>query len=149
MEKRDARKLSTEAQQELREMAIRLRESGQTYKLIAQTIQVQASTVCAWYKAYERGGKKALKIKKRGRPPGSCMKLTEDQGKEVQKTIQDKCPDQMKFSFALWTRIAVQQLIKQLYDISMPIRTVGEYLKRWNFTPQNLYAKPISKIRKQ
>jgi len=87
MEKRDARKLSTEAQQELREMAIRLRESGQTYKLIAQTIQVQASTVCAWYKAYERGGKKALKIKKRGRPSGSCMKLTEDQGKEVQKTI--------------------------------------------------------------
>lgn len=34
----------------------------------------------------------------------------------------------MKFDFALWTRIAVQQLIKYLYGIYMPIRTVGEYL---------------------
>ncbi len=32
MEKRDARKLSTEAQQELREMAVRLKKSGMTYK---------------------------------------------------------------------------------------------------------------------
>ena len=145
MENRDARKLSTEAQQELREMAIRLRESGKTYKQISQIIHVQLSTVCGWYKAYERGGKKALKIKKRSRPSGSCMTLNEDQGKEVQKTIQDKCPDQMKFPFALWTRVAVRQLIKQLYDIDMPIRTVGEYLKRWNFTPQ----KPLRKSYKQ
>lgn len=145
MENRDARKLSTEAQQELREMAIRLRESGKTYKQISQIIHVQLSTVCGWYKACERGGKKALKIKKRGRPSGSCMTLNEDQGKEVQKTIQDKCPDQMKFPFALWTRVAVRQLIKQLYDIDMPIRTVGEYLKRWNFTPQ----KPLRKSYKQ
>lgn len=26
--------------------------------------------------------------------------------------------------------------IKQLFGIDMPIRTVGEYLRRWNFTPQ-------------
>ncbi len=38
--------------------------------------------------------------------------------------------------FALWTRQAVQQLIKHQYKIEMPIRTVGEYLKRWGFTPQ-------------
>jgi transposase len=38
--------------------------------------------------------------------------------------------------FALWTRQAVQQLIKYQYKIAMPIRTVGEYLKRWGFTAQ-------------
>jgi transposase len=47
----------------------------------------------------------------------------------------------MKLPFALWTRVAVQQLVKQLYSIQMPIRTVGEYLKRWGFTPQ----KPLTR----
>jgi len=57
----------------------------------------------------------------------------------------DKCPDQLKFPFALWTRVAGQQLIKELFSIKMPIRTVGEYLKRWNYTPQ----KPLRKAYKQ
>ena len=145
MEKRDARKLSTQAQQELREMAIRLKESGKTYKKIAEIVHVQPTTICAWYKAYQRGGKKAIKIKKRGRPSGSCRTLTAVQEHEIQKAIVDKCPDQLKFPFALWTRVAVQQLIKELFSIKMPIRTVGEYLKRWNYTPQ----KPLRKAYKQ
>ncbi|MCP4722570.1 MAG: IS630 family transposase, partial [Desulfobacteraceae bacterium] len=145
MEKRDARKLSTQAQQELREMAIRLKESGKTYKAIAEIVHVQPTTICAWYKAYQRGGKKAIKIKKRGRPSGSCRTLTLTQEEEVQKAIVDKCPDQLKFPFALWTRVAVQQLVKELFSIKMPIRTVGEYLKRWNYTPQ----KPLRKAYKQ
>lgn len=69
------------------------------------------------------------------------MTLDENQSREIQKTIQDKCPDQLKFPFALWTRKAVQRLIKELYKIKMPIRTVGEYLKRWNFTPQKPWRK--------
>ncbi len=145
MEKRDARKLSTEAQQELREMAIRLKESGKTYKAIAEIIHVQPTTICAWYKTYQRGGIKALEIKKRGRPTGSCRTLTSLQETEIKKTLVDKYPDQLKFPFALWTRIAVQQLIKENYSIKMPIRTVGEYLKRWNFTQQ----KPLRKAYKQ
>ena len=36
--------------------------------------------------------------------------------------IREKCPDQPKLPFALWTRIAVQQLIKQLWEIDMPNR---------------------------
>jgi len=145
MEKRDARKLSTEAQQELRELAIRLKKSGKTYKAIAEIIQVQPTTICTWYKAYQRGGKNALEIKKRGRRSGSCRTLTEDQELEIQKTIVDKCPDQLKLPFALWTRIAVQQLMAELFEIKMPIRSVGEYLKRWNFTPQ----KPLRNAYKQ
>lgn len=51
----------------------------------------------------------------------------------------------MKLPFALWTRTTVKQLITQLWSIDMPIRTVGEYLKRWGFTPQ----KPLRKSYKQ
>jgi len=145
MEKIDARKLNTEAQQQLRNQAIRLKKSGRTYKEIAEITGVHGTTACKWYKAYLRGGKTAVTIKKRGRPKGSCRTLTPEQEQELQKAIRDKCPDQLKLAFALWTRIAVQQLIKQLWFINMPIRTVGEYLKRWGFTPQ----KPLRKAYKQ
>jgi hypothetical protein len=68
-----------------------------------------------------------------------------EQERQIQKTIYDKCPDQLKFPFALWTRKAVQQLIKHLWSLDMPVRTVGEYLKRWGFTPQ----KPLRRAYKQ
>jgi hypothetical protein len=62
--------------------------------------------------------------------------LSLEQEKQIQKKMVDKCPEQLKLDFALWTREAARQLIKQEYAIEMPVRTVGEYLKRWGFTPQ-------------
>jgi transposase len=59
--------------------------------------------------------------------------------------MRDKCPDQMKLHFALWTRFAVHQMIKRLWSIDIPIRTVGRYLKRWGFTPE----RPLRKAYKQ
>lgn len=145
MEKIDARKLTTEAQQQLRYQAMRLRKSGRTYREIAEIVGVCPTTVSMWWRKFKKGGQKAIRIKKRGRPTGSCRTLTVEQEKVIQKSMRDKCPDQMKLPFALWTRIAVQRLIKQLWAIDMPIRTVGEYLKRGGFTPQ----KPLRKAYKQ
>jgi transposase len=145
MDKIDARKISTEAQQQLRNQAVRLKKAGRTYKEICEITGVHATTACKWYKSYLSGGKKAIQIKKRGRPQGSCRTLTPAQEIQLKKAMRDKCPDQLKLPFALWTRFAVQQLIKQLWSIDMPIRTVGEYLKRWGFTPQ----KPLRKAYKQ
>ena len=141
MEKTDTRKLKPEVQQELRNQAIRLRKSGMAYKQIGEIVGVHPTNVCKWWKAYEQGGHKAVKHKKRGRRKGACRTLLEDQERELQRAIKDRCPDQLKLPFSLWTRIAVQQLVKQLYSIQMPIRTVGEYLKRWGYTPQ----KPLSR----
>jgi transposase len=145
MEKTDARKLSTDAQQEIRNQVIRLREQGYKRFEISSITGIHPSTISGWWKLYKNEGKKALKIKKRGRPTGSNRTLTQEQERQIQKAIYDKCPDQMKLPFALWTRGAVQQLIKQLWSIKMPIRTVGEYLKRWGFTPQ----RPLRKAYKQ
>ena len=145
MEKIDARKLSTEAQQHLRYQVIRLRKQGRKHAEISAITGIHRSTCVAWWNRYKNEGKKALKIKKRGRPVGSCRKLNEEQEKEIQKAIRDKCPDQLKLPFALWTRIAVQQLIRKLWGLEVPIRTIGDYLKRWNFTPQ----KPLKRAYEQ
>lgn len=48
----------------------------------------------------------------------------------------DQAPDQLKLSYALWTRNAVMELIEQKTGIRISIRTVDKYLKRWGFTPQ-------------
>jgi transposase len=50
--------------------------------------------------------------------------------------IKDRCPDQLKLPFALWTREAVGNLIEHQFGIKLAIRSVGNYLKRWGFTPQ-------------
>ena len=145
MEKIDARKLSTDAQQELRYQVIRLKQKGLKRSEVSEITGIYPSTISVWWRLYKNGGKKALKIKKRGRPTGSNRTLLQSQEIEIQKAIYDKCPDQMKLPFALWTRGAVQQLIKQLWSIKMPIRTVGEYLSRWGFTPQ----RPLRRAYKQ
>jgi transposase len=145
MKNNDPRKLSTEVQQQIRYQVIRLKKQGRTHEEISEIANVHRSTSSEWWNLYKREGKKALKIKKRGRPSGSCRTLTKKQEKELKKAMRDRCPNQLKLPFALWTRIAVQQLIKQFWSIDMPIRTVGEYLKRWGFTPQ----KPLRKAYKQ
>lgn len=145
MEKIDARTLGKESQQLLRNQVIRLRKAGNTYEKIAEIVGIHKSTACDICKKYERGGNKAIKIKQRGRPKGSNRTLTPEQEQRLKKAITDKTPDQLKFAFALWTRESVRQLIQQLFSINMPIRTVGEYLKRWGFTPQ----KPIRRAYEQ
>ncbi|MCP4722242.1 MAG: helix-turn-helix domain-containing protein [Desulfobacteraceae bacterium] len=96
-----SRKLSTDAQQEIRYQVIRLKEKGHKRSEISCITGVHPGTISAWFKLYKNGGKKALKIKKRGRPNGTCRTLTPEQEKEIQKAIYDKCPDQMKLPFAL------------------------------------------------
>jgi transposase len=66
--------------------------------------------------------------------------------------ITDRCPDQLKLPFALWTREAVRDLIAQRYGIILALNTVGLYLKRWGFTPQKplrrAYQRQDSQVQK-
>lgn len=145
MEKIDARTLKPEVQEQVRKQAIHLRQKGHRIEQIAAILDVNPRTVYRWWQLYRCGGVKSIRVLKRGRPTGACRRLTVEQEKQVQRLIRDKQPDQMKLPFALWSRIAVQQLIQQLWAMRMPIRTVGEYLKRWGFTPQ----KPLRRAYEQ
>ncbi len=145
MERIDTRKLSHEALQQLRHQAIRLRKKGMTYKEISEIIDVHYSTICGWWKTYEKEGVKGIRLKTRGRKQGSNRTLKPEHEKELQKVIEDKEPDQLKLPFALWTRRGAQMIIKKLYKIEMPIRSVGNYLQRWGFTPQ----KPLRRAYEQ
>jgi transposase len=77
-----------------------------------------------------------IKEKVRGRKTGEKRSLSKQQEREIQRIIIDKCPDQMKLSFCLWTRAAIQQLIRNKYGINIPVRSISNYLDRWGMTCQ-------------
>ena len=134
--KEDARKLSPAAQEEKRKLAIKLWQKGLSQKEVAETVGTTQQTMSGWVKRYKNSGDSALQSRKRGRAVGTDRHLTACQEEQLQKLITDKSPDQLKMAYVLWTRKAVMELIEQELGIKMPIRTVGEYLKRWGFTPQ-------------
>ena len=157
MSRIDGRALSPEALGERRRMIIRMKEKGYSTKEIVETIGCSRITVYLLWKKWgaSRSGKRKaeiLAVKKPGRKKGFGKSLTEEQEKKIQKLMIEKYPDQLKFDFALWTREGVRLLIKKQCNIEMPIRTVGEYLKRWGYTPQKpqkyAYERDDAKVKK-
>jgi transposase len=141
IEKVDARKISTDAQKEKRVLAMKLRDKGMKNSEVAQLIGVNPATVSVWRSKYLKEGKKALEIGQRGRRIGDKKRLTPEQENHIKRKLIDTNPQQLQFKFALWTREAVQTLIKHELGIDMPISTVGDYLKKWEFTSK----KPIKR----
>ena len=83
MERRDARKLSKDAKEEIRRQAIKLHRSGQNNSEIAIRLEVHRSTVSGWVGRFKRDGLSGLKARKLGRKCGSGMQLSEGEQKET------------------------------------------------------------------
>ena len=151
MKKRDARTLKIAAQQELRERGVKMRKEGMSYEDIGHILDVHYTTVSTWYAKYKRDGKDGIVIRKRGRKRGEKKNLNPIQEAQIIKRLIDTTPKQLKFKYVLWTREAVQKLIKNDCNIDMPISTVGKYLQRWEFTSQvpikRAYERNDAKVR--
>lgn len=145
MDKIDSRTLPVAALNERRRRAVKLRMSGVPLKDVAAQCELSRTTVIAAVRAFESGGWKAVEVVRRGRLEGTCRVLTAEQEREIQRLIQDRTPDQLKMVYALWTRNAVAELIRDRYGIELAVRTVGLYLSRWGYTPQ----KPLKKAYEQ
>ena len=141
----DGRRESNDVLDALRLRAVHARESGYAVVDIAAILGVCEETVSRWCSRYDRGGQEALPGDRTGRPIGSGRLLNTEQEQSLQQTIATKSPQELGIPSALWTRQAVRELIQQQVGIRLPIRTVGEYLRRWGFTPQ----KPVRKAYKQ
>jgi transposase len=145
MDKKDARTLNQDAQEQLRRQAMRLIDQGRRQSEVARLLDVSQPTISLWRQRFLKGGWAALRKRKRGREVGTDRRLNREQEKEIQKTIVDHTPDQLKMTFALWSRHAVQQLIKDKYDVSYTLQGVGRLLKDWGFTPQRPAKRAIER----
>ena len=135
---------SKDSQETKRKLAVEfLKKKKGTHQQAAEMFDLSKSAVDKiWTRYIQRGGR-GLVSKKRGVQVGK--KIDGKQAAEVRQLIRDKLPDQLKLSYGLWTREAVQQLIESKYGIELSRWQVGRYLKSWGYTPQ----KPISKAFEQ
>lgn len=135
-ERIDYRKSTPEELYQARKIAIRMWKKQIPVAEIAEITGLSKNVVYITIRKYKANGIAALKPKKRGRSQGEKRTISPEQESAIIKMITEKNPDQLKMKCCLWTRNAVQQLIQEQYGITMPIRTVGEYLRRWGFTVQ-------------
>ena len=110
-------KVSPETRKTIKEQTIRLHNKGKKEAEIADLLNISYQGVSRIIRAYKKEGMHSVKEKTRGRKLGEKRALTPQQEKEIQRIIIDKCPDQ-------WTRAAIQQLIKNKYGISIPLRSI-------------------------
>ncbi len=111
METQDARKLSAAAQEDLRRRVVRaVVDTGMSKAEAVRTFGVSKTAVFSWMKLYRERGSPGLAARPQGRPKRSRLKG--HQAASTVRIITDNCPDQLKLSFALWTRDAVAELIE-------------------------------------
>lgn len=144
MKTRDARRLSSDAQENQRLSAVRAILAGTKQVEVARIFHVSVQSVCQWFKKYRDGGLRALRAKPRGRPKTGGA-LLPWQAATVVRILQRKDPNQLSLPFYLWTRDAVRDLVQNKYGIRLSRWTIGRYLKRWGFTPQ----KPLRRAYEQ
>ena len=143
--KQDGRRMGKEQQVEARRRAMILVGKKWHDRDVAEAVGVNQRTVRQWRQHRREHGTQSLLRDERGRAVGDGRTLGAEQEKEIRRLIADKLPDQLRLPFALWTRRAVAQLLEARFGLKLPIRTMGEYLKRWGFTPQ----KPVKKAYEQ
>jgi transposase len=130
----DTRRLSPDAQETLRMRVVQAVRGGMKKSVAARTFGVSRTSIDRWLGIVELGNLTSLKAKPRGRPKGT--QLAPHEAATTVRLITDRCPDQLKLPFALWTRAAVQQLLSDRYGLEVSVWTVGRYLARWGLTPQ-------------
>lgn len=130
----DTRRLSPDAQEQIRFRVIAAIRGGLKKSAAARIFRVSRTSIDAWLLRVAQGNIRSLRSKQRGRP--RQPRLASHQAATIVKLITDRTPDQLKLPFALWTREAVRDLIAQRCLVQVSVRTAGRYLKHWGFTPQ-------------
>jgi transposase len=147
--KYDVRKLSPKEQEEVRKKIVREMKKRGCSKEVAEICECTVRHVNKTWKKYQEGGLKAISAVKMGSPIGIYGKLSPKQEEEIKQEISDKNPLESGLSGYLWGRKEVSELVKKKYSIDIAVTTMGDYLRKWNFTPQRPKKKITAKTPKK
>jgi transposase len=133
MKKTDGRKISPKAMEEIRMRAVERVQAGESPEAVVKTLGFARACIYNWLARYRSGGWHALRT---GQRTGRPKKITEAQIRWLYKTIRDKDPRQLKFTFALWTRSMIANLIKRQFNLKLSPVSVGRLLTQLGFSCQ-------------
>lgn len=136
MEKINLLKVSEETRRIVKQQIIRLLDKGMTHTEIAELLNTSQQAVDRVSSAYQKEGTGCLDEKVRGRKKGEKRILSPEQEEWTRTFITEHYPKDAGLEYALWTRVAVCDLVMQKYGVAVSQRGMGEYLKRWNMTCQ-------------
>ena len=133
MRDNDGRKLDHRTLEVLRVRAVEQVRAGAHPEDVAVTLGLHRKTVYGWLAKYREGGTDALRAKPvPGRPP----KLTSTQIARLYALIVGQDPRQLSFSFALWTREMVREVIRREFGVALSAVSVGRLLRTMGLSPQ-------------
>jgi transposase len=129
----DGRKLDHKTLEQLRIRAVRQIEQGAHPEEIAQALGMTRAAVYGWLANYREGGLEALKARPvPGRPPT----LSGSQLQRIYTLVVGNDPRQLQFTFALWTRAMVRELIGREFAVRLSEVSVGRLLRKLGLSPQ-------------
>lgn len=135
MKQKDGRNRTASTQGTIREQVIDyLKKDRGTQGEAAEEFGLHIRSINRMWAKYRAGGDQNVKSKKRGVRKGKLTSGLESY--EIRQLIKDKLPDQLKLPFGLWTRDAVQQLLKKQYGIDLSVKQAGRYLISWGYRSQ-------------
>src|SRR5262245_7718141 len=135
MEIPDARSLSPEAQEALRQRVVHaIVSEGMGITEAARTCGVHRGTASRWVNAYRRRGEGALAARARGRKPTPL--LAPEQERRLLEALTNRTPDQVGLPDTLWTRDAVADWAARELGVRRSRWVWGRWLRAKGFTPQ-------------
>jgi len=139
--RQDARSLDLRGKKDLRRRVVgAIRDEGLSKAEAARVFCVSRTSVHNWVRLHEQCGEDGLTPGRPGRPRGGG-RLQGWQAATIVNLITDRCPEQLRLPFALWTREAVRDLIRMKFGVGYSLGMIGRLLHRWGFTPQ----KPVTR----
>jgi transposase len=136
---RDARRLSPEAQEDLRRRVMAAVEDGMSHSEAERVFGVSRESVGRWAKAVREQGKRGLRSRTRGQRPQVQQALTARAQRRLARAIKDHVPADFGLSGFLWTRALVADLIETRHGIRLSLPTIGKYLAAWGLS----FQKPV------
>jgi transposase len=133
MKTTDARRLNHEMLTELRKRGVSSVQDGQSPEVVFKALGICRATMYGWLSRYRDGGWSALDARKRG---GRKPKLDAKAIQWIYRTVTEKNPLQMKFTFALWTAKMIGQLISKEFGVKLSKASVCRLLAQLGLTPQ-------------
>lgn len=135
MKVQDARKLSPEVQDALRERVVQaLLTQGISISAAARTFGIHRATVSGWWNRFQRCGPEALASKKRGAKPRPLLRP--DQEAQLLTVLRERTPDELGLGESLWTREAVAEWATRELGVKRSRWVWGRWLAAKGFTPQ-------------
>lgn len=129
----DIRRLGRKGLSEFRLRAVMRVQAGESPEELHEELGISRVTLYQWLAAYRNGGMGALGARY---SPGRPRTLSAKQLMWIYRTIATKNPLQLQFTFALWTRKMIQELIRREFKVRLSLASVGRLLAQLGFSCQ-------------